>query len=164
MTERVDFGEVLERFTGAVEAGDGGALAALFAPDGVYEDGFYGASAGREAIAAMLETKFWGHAEGFRWRMFEPLCDGRHGYARYVFSYRSKLSGAEGETVVFEGFSQFTFDEDGLIRRYREQFDTGVAMAQLAFPAERIAGSLSKRAAALRKREGIELSPAAGSR
>ena len=148
------FRAVLDRFTAAVEAGDGSALASLFAEDGVYEDGFYGASSGRAAIAAMLETKFWGHAEGFRWRMMEPVSDGRHGYARYVFSYRSKLPGVTGETVVFEGMSQFTFEGD-LIRRYREVFETGVAMAQLRFPAERMAKSLERRAAALRAREGI---------
>ena len=154
MTTSEAFGAVLDRFTAAVEAGDGRALANLFAEDGVYEDGFYGASSGRAAIAAMLETKFWGHAEGFRWRMLEPVSDGRHGYARYVFSYRSKLPGVTGETVAFEGMSQFTFEGD-LIRRYREVFETGVAMAQLRFPAERMAKSLERRAAALRARERI---------
>ena len=148
------FTALLGRFTAAVEAGDGTALARLFTEDGVYEDGFYGASAGREAIKAMLETKFWGHAEGFRWRMLEPVCDGQHGYARYVFSYRSKLAGVEGETVVFEGMSQFTLEGD-LIRRYREVFETGAAMAQLRFPAERIGKSLARRASALRAREKV---------
>ncbi|MYE25011.1 MAG: nuclear transport factor 2 family protein [Gammaproteobacteria bacterium] len=154
MTTGEGFARVLNRFTAAVEAGDGAALASLFTEDGVYEDGFYGASSGRTEIASMLETKFWGHAEGFRWRMLEPVCDGRHGYARYVFSYRSKLPGVVGESVVFEGMSQFTFEGDQ-IRRYREVFETGVAMAQLRFPAERIAKSLERRAAALREREGI---------
>ncbi len=148
------FAGVLDRFTTAVEAGDGTALASLFTEDGVYEDGFYGASSGRAEIAGMLETKFWGHAEGFRWRMLEPVCDGGYGYARYVFSYRSKLPGVVGESVVFEGMSQFTFEGE-LIRRYREVFETGVAMAQLGFPAERIAKGLGRRAAALREREGI---------
>ncbi|MDE0691929.1 MAG: nuclear transport factor 2 family protein [Gammaproteobacteria bacterium] len=154
MTTGEGFARVLDRFTAAVEAGDGAALASLFTEDGVYEDGFYGASSGRVEIADMLETKFWGHAEGFRWRMLEPVCDGGHGYARYVFSYRSKLPGVVGETVVFEGMSQFTFEGE-LIRRYREVFETGVAMAQLRFPAERIAKSLGRRAAALREREGV---------
>ena len=154
MTTGEGFARVLDRFTAAVEAGDGAALASLFTEDGVYEDGFYGASSGRAEIADMLETKFWGHAEGFRWRMLEPVCDGKHGYARYVFSYRSKLPGVVGESVVFEGMSQFTFEGE-LIRRYREVFETGVAMAQLGFPAERIAKGLGRRAAALREREGV---------
>ena len=90
MTTSEAFGAVLDRFTAAVEAGDGRALASLFTE----------------------------------------------------------------ETVVFEGMSQFTFEGD-LIRRYREVFETGVAMAQLRFPAERMAKSLERRAAALRAREGI---------
>lgn len=154
MSANEDFTALLGRFTAAVEAGDGTALANLFTEDGVYEDGFYGASAGREAIKAMLETKFWGHAEGFRWRMLEPVCDGNLGYARYVFSYRSKLPDAAGETVVFEGMSQFSLEGD-MIRRYREVFETGVAMSQLRFPAERIGKSLGRRAAVLRTREGV---------
>ena len=148
------FEALVNQFTAAVEAGDGSALASLFTEDGVYEDGFYGASTGRTQIKAMLETKFWGHAEGFRWRMLEPVCDGRHGYARYVFSYRSKLACAVGETVVFEGMSQFTLEGD-LIRRYREVFETGIAMAQLRFSAERIAKSLERRASALREGEKV---------
>ena len=149
----MDFGNVLSRFTAAVEAGDGRALAALFTPDGVYEDRFYGAKAGREAIADMLEKEFWGHAEGFRWRMFEPVCDGTFGYARYLFSYVSTLPGVEGRNVVFDGFSQFQFDPqrgDDLIVRYREQFNTGMAMAQLDFPAERIVRHLDSMARRLR--------------
>lgn len=146
----VDFAAVLTRFTAAVEAGDGDALAALFTADGVYNDRFYGANAGREAIARMLEQEFWGHAQDFRWRMFEPVCDGRIGYARYLFSYVSALPGAEGRPVVFDGFSQFTFKGD-LIACYREQFNTGMAMAQLGFPPERIAKHLGRLAEELRR-------------
>jgi len=152
----VDFETVLTRFTAAVEAGDGQALAALFTPDGVYEDRFYGAKAGRAAIADMLEAEFWGHAQGFRWRMFEPVCDGTFGYARYLFSYVSKLPGVEGRTVVFDGFSQFTFATGGLIARYREQFNTGMAMAQVDFPAQRIAKHLHRIAGRLRAESGFE--------
>ena len=68
----IDFESVLGRFTAAVEAGNGQALASLFTPNGIYDDRFYGAKVGRDAIAKMLEQEFWGHAEGFRWRMFEP--------------------------------------------------------------------------------------------
>ena len=145
---------MLAGFTGAVEAGDGQALASLFTPDGVYEDRFYGAKAGREAIADMLLHEFWGHAKGFRWRMFEPVCDGRFGYARYLFSYVSKLPGAEGRSVVFDGFSQFRF-EDGLIARYREQFNTGMAMAQVGFASERINKHLVRIANNLRNEAGL---------
>ena len=52
----MSFPDLLARFTGAVEAGDGAALAALFTDDGVYHDTFYGAFQGREAIRDMLEA------------------------------------------------------------------------------------------------------------
>ncbi len=77
------------------------------------------------------------------------VCDGAFGYARYRFSYLSKLPGVEGRPVVFGGFSQFTFADD-LVVRYREQFDTGMALAQLDFAPERIARHLRKLAAEAR--------------
>ena len=155
----VDFESVLDRFTAAVEAGNGPALASLFTPNGIYDDRFYGAKVGRDAIANMLEQEFWGHAEGFRWEMMEPICDGSFGYARYLFSYVSKLPGAEGRTVVFDGFSQFRFAPargDDLIVCYREQFNTGMAMAQLEFAPDRIATHLRRRALELRIESGFE--------
>ena len=143
------FDRILRRFTSAVESGDGQKLAELFTEDGVYNDCFYGAFHGRDAIARMLELHFWGHAEEFRWQMFEPIANSGMGYARYRFSYVSKLEGAEGERVVFEGMSQFTLDA-GLIRVYREEFNTGIAISQLNFPAERIARHLARKADSVR--------------
>ena len=143
------FDRILRRFTSAVESGDGQKLAELFTEDGVYNDCFYGAFHGRDAIARMLEMHFWGHAEEFRWQMFEPIANSGMGYARYRFSYVSKLEGAEGERVVFEGMSQFTLDA-GLIRVYREEFNTGIAISQLNFPAERIARHLARKADSVR--------------
>ena len=146
------FDRILRRFTSAVESGDGQKLAELFTEDGVYNDCFYGAFHGRDAIARMLEMHFWGHAEEFRWQMFEPIANSGMGYARYRFSYVSKLEGAEGERVVFEGMSQFTLDA-GLIRVYREEFNTGIAISQLNFPAERIARHLARKADRVRAAE-----------
>ena len=143
------FDRMLCQFTSAVESGDGEKLAELFTEDGVYNDCFYGAFHGRDAIARMLEMHFWGHAEEFRWQMFEPIANSGMGYARYRFSYVSKLDGAEGELVVFEGMSQFTLDA-GLIRVYREEFNTGIAISQLNFPAERIARHLARKADSVR--------------
>ena len=81
--------------------------------------------------------------------MFEPIANATVGYARYRFSYLSKLDGVEGERVVFEGMSQFMLDA-GLIRAYREEFNTGIAISQLNFPAARIARHLARKAAEVR--------------
>ena len=62
------------------------------------------------------------------------------------FSYASGMPGAEGKPVVFEGISFFAF-QGGLIARYAEAFDRGMALAQQDFAAERIKKVLLKLAA-----------------
>ena len=138
----IDFPGLLRRFGAAVAANDGAGLAALFTPDGVYDDGFFGEYRGRQAIAEMLQH-FHDTGSNFRWDFFDPLSDGHTGYARYRFSYASAMPGAEGKPVVFEGIGFFQF-HDGLIARYAESFDRGMALAQQDFAAERIKKVLLK--------------------
>ena len=145
------FAEILSSFTAAVESGDGRALASAFTADGVYHDTFYGAFEGGAAIQDMLENHFWRDAKAFRWDMAEPIESGGVGYANWVFSYESKLEGAIGKRVLFEGMSRFKL-RDGRIERYDEVFDMGVALAQTAFAPERIARIVTKAADRLRER------------
>ncbi len=140
-----DFPAMLEKFAAAVEGNDGAGLAALFTDDGVYEDGFYGAYAGAAAIAGMV-AHFHETGEDFRWEFFDPVSDGRTGYAHYRFSYRSKVKGAEGKPVAFEGIAHFAL-RGGRIARYCEVFDRGLALAQQGFAAERIKRVVEKAAA-----------------
>jgi ketosteroid isomerase-like protein len=133
---------MLSRFAAAVAANDGKGLASLFAEDGIYDDGFFGEFAGRAAIAKMLQH-FHDTGSSFRWDFFDALSDGKTGYARYRFSYASKMPGAEGKPVVFEGVGHFVF-KDGLIARYSETFDRGMALAQQDFAPERIKRVLQK--------------------
>lgn len=134
-----DFTDLLDRFTQAVEAGDGNALADLFTPGGVYDDTFYGAFEGRNAIVDMLENRFWGDAEAFLWDMYEPVFDtGRNlGYARWVFSYTSTMDDSRGRRAAFNGMSQFSL-EGGLIVAYREVFSAGLALVQLDMAPQRV--------------------------
>jgi SnoaL-like protein len=141
-----DFPELLKAFAAAVAANDDGALGALLAPAGVYVDEFFGAHTGRAAIAAMLQ-RFHDTGRDYRWDFFDPVCDGTTGYARFRFSYVSRLPECEGQPVVFEGISRFRFAAGGLIEHYDEAFDRGVALVQLSFPAERIRRILEKAAA-----------------
>ena len=120
MSDPLDaFTDLLDRFTAAVESGDGDAFAALFCEDGVYDDVFYGEFRGRERLAEMLREHFHGHARDFRWEMHDPVCDGRVGYASYTFSYTSTMRRSEGRRVVFTGCSRFLLRE-GLVESYRE--------------------------------------------
>lgn len=147
----MEFTALLAEFTAAVEAGDGKRLAALFTEDGVYHDTFYGEFQGRTAIAEMLEGHFWRDATAFRWDMIEPVRVGEVGYARWVFSYESKLGEAAGQRVIFEGMSCLHMRGDA-IQHYGEVFDAGIALAQTAFPPERIARFAEKVAKSVRTR------------
>lgn len=136
------FAALLGRMTRAICAGDGAAAAACFTPDGVYHDGFYGEFRGRDEIARMVGI-FHRDARDFEWTLADALSDGRVGYARYAFSYVSRLPGAEGKPAGFAGTS-FCRLEDGLIRRYEEQFERAPVLAQLGFPDERILKSVRR--------------------
>ena len=145
------FTDLLAAFAKAVVANDGAGLGALFTEDGVYDDAFFGAHRGGEAIASMLQ-RFHDTGGEYRWDFFDPVSarsiDGRTiGYAKFRFSYRSRLSESAGRAVMFEGISQFRLAENGLIAQYGEAFDRGVALVQLGFPGERIRRIVEKAAA-----------------
>jgi len=142
--------KLVQEFCAAVEAEDGGRFAALFTPDGVYHDVFYGEFAGRERIAAMIRDWFGRDATGFRWDMHQPVFDGTTLYARYVFSYRSKLPGAEGRRAMFEGVSIMTI-RGGLIAAYREVANVAPGLTDLGFAPERIARISARQGTALRQ-------------
>jgi hypothetical protein len=148
----IDFPDLLSRFARAVAANDGATFSGLFTEDGVYDDGFFGEYQGRKAVAEMLQH-FHDTGSNYRWDFLDPLSDGRTGYARYRFSYASGMPGAEGKPVLFEGISFFMF-RDGLIARYAESFDRGMALAQQDFAPERIKKVLLKLAA--RQNAGVE--------
>jgi limonene-1,2-epoxide hydrolase len=146
MIDRNAFVLVLDELAVACVANDGARFAALFTEDGTYEDDFFGLYRGRAEIAAMLQ-RFHDTGEDYRWDFYDAVTDGRLGYATFRFSFRSKMPGHEGKPVLITGISCFRF-EDRLIAAYRETFDTGIALAQLGFPAERLKRVLDKEAAA----------------
>jgi hypothetical protein len=129
--------------TAAVCAGDAEAAAACFTPDGIYHDGFYGEFKGRAEIARMIRECFHRDAREFAWTLADAVCDGRTGYARYDFSYVSKMPGSEGRRVGFAGISCCEL-EGGLIRRYAEIFERAPVLAQLGFSDERILKSIKR--------------------
>ena len=145
------FVALLDAFAAAAVAGDGARFAALFTEDGRYHDVFYGTFDGRDAIADMLENRFHRDAENFRWDMHDPARDGDMGYARYVFSYDSKLAGAEGKRVLFEGVSILRLTGNR-IRDYREVANVGPGLVALGFAPERIAKVLGRAARELAER------------
>lgn len=144
--DRYALAALLDKFTAAGCANDGARFAALFTEDGTYEDDFFGLFRGRTEIAAMLQ-RFHDTGEDYRWDFRELVTDGTLGYASFRFSFQSKMPGYEDRPVLITGISCFRFAGE-LIAAYRETFDTGIALAQLGFPADRIKRILDKEAAA----------------
>jgi ketosteroid isomerase-like protein len=142
---------MLRSFCDAVERRDGKAFATLFTEDGVYHDVFYGAFAGREKIAALIDDWFYRTANDFRWDMHAPVSDGSTLYARYTFSYRSTLPEAGGARAMFEGVSIMKL-RDGLIAEYHEVANTAPAFVDMNFAPERIAKIVARQGAALKAR------------
>ena len=147
---------MLRAFCEAVEQRNGKAFADLFTEDGVYHDVFYGAFAGRAKIAEMIDDWFYRTARDFRWVMHDPVSDGVTLYARYTFSYTSKLPEANGARVAFEGVAIMTL-RDGLIAAYREVANTAPALLALNFAPERVAKIMAKQGAELRARDEMKV-------
>ena len=142
---------MLRAFCDAVEQRNGHAFAELFTEDGVYHDVFYGAFAGREKIAEMIDDWFHRTAEDFRWDMHDPVSDGETLYARYTFSYRSTLPEAKGARAMFEGVAIMKL-RDGKISEYHEVANTTPGFVDMNFAPERIARIAAKQGAALKAR------------
>jgi hypothetical protein len=87
--------------------------------------------------------------------MHDPVSDGRTLYARYTFSYRSKLREAKGGRAMFEGVAVMTL-RDGLIAGYHEVANTATAFVDMNFAPERIAMILGKQGAALKARPEMQ--------
>lgn len=141
----MDFAKIMTALAESVMACDGARFAALFTEDAVYHDVFYGSFHGRDAIRDMLENRFHRDATNFRWDFRDPVCDGETGYARYVFSYDSRLPDAAGRRGMFEGVGIVRL-ADGLIRDYREIANVGPGLARLGFAPERLDKVMSRMA------------------
>jgi hypothetical protein len=135
---RENFAKLLSDFTHSAETGDGARFATHFTEDGIYYDYIYGAHAGRDDIAHMMQNLFHRDATDYRWEMFDPVFDGRMGYAWSLSSFTSTIPQFARKRVVIDGMSRFIL-RDGLIAEYRESVNGGVAMQQLGVAPERMA-------------------------
>lgn len=131
------FNDLIETMTQAICAGDGAKAAACFAEHGVYHDGFYGEFKGRAAIVDLVQNHFHRDARELAWRIFDVCADAKRAYAKYDFSYTSKLEGSAGIRIAFSGMLCCEL-EGGLIRHYEEIFERALVLVALKFPDERI--------------------------
>lgn len=147
----MSFEQRIREMVAAVERGDAQGVAACFTPDGVYHDVFYGDFQG-DGIADMIANYFHRDASDFRWDIHDAVEQGNIGYARYVFSYLPKTTGAAPSRTIFEGTAICRM-RDGLIADYREIANAAVGLHGMGFPAERLAKFVAKQGAELKARE-----------
>ena len=136
---------LVQDFAKAFNARDVDGLLACFTEGASYTDNFYGEHRGREGLRAMFERMFH-EGRDYAWRMDTIVETPASAAAEWTFSYvvTDAVPRSAGRKVRFRGMSVFEL-EGGRIGRYREYFDTGVALLQLGFAPNGIAKVLGRR-------------------
>jgi hypothetical protein len=147
----MEFDSLILKMTQSIVHKDGVGASECFTSDGVYHDVFYG-SFSKNNIPKMVEDYFHRDATDFIWDIFDPVSTGSIGYARYVFSYDSKLSECDGKRAVFEGIARCELKDD-LILSYHEVADTFPGLSQLGFSGDRLKKIAEKQSSLLLARD-----------
>ena len=147
----MEFDKLILKMTQSIVQRDGFRASECFTEDGVYHDVFYGSFA-KPNIPKMVEDYFHRDATGFIWDIFDPICNGSIGYARYVFSYNSKLADCDGKRAVFEGIARCEL-RDGLLLSYHEVADAFTGLSQLGFSGDRLKKIAKKQSSLLLARD-----------
>ena len=137
MESIMEFKPLIQKMTQAAVRGDGLGVAACFCENGIYHDVFYGELKGR-AIINLIEGHFHRDGKDFQWDLYDAIEQNGIGYARYVFSYASKLPEAKDRRATFEGVAICRL-ESGRIREYREVANAVTGLHLLGFSPERLA-------------------------
>ncbi len=149
------FATLVSRFAAAATAGDGKALGDCFTPDGVYHDYIYGPHVGRTSIADMLENLFHRDAAQYDWTFYDPITDGRIGYAHSLSTFVSKVPQYQGREIVIDGISRFVL-KGGLLAEYHESVNGGLAHVQLGLAPEHMAKVMARWTKRFRERSDVE--------
>ena len=131
------FENVTNELTQSVCNNDGENLANLFADDGIYHDYIYGSFKGKKNIKLMLNNCFHRDAKNFFWKMSDHIFREDIGYAKYMFTFTSKITEYLGKKVVVSGISFFRFKFNSIVE-YSESVNGGIAMVQLGVKPEKM--------------------------
>ena len=136
---------LVQDFAKAFNARDVAGLLACFSERASYTDNFFGEHRGRDGLRAMFERMFR-EGRDYVWQMDTIVETPAAAAAEWTFSYvvTDQVPRSAGRKVRFRGMSLFEL-EQGRIARYREYFDTGVALVQLGFAPESMAKVLARR-------------------
>ena len=144
------FKTLIQKMTQAAVRGDGPGVVACFCENGIYHDVFYGEFRG-SAIINLIEGHFHRDGKDFHWDLYDPIEQNEIGYARYVFSYSSKLPQAKDRRATFEGVAICQLKE-GRIREYREVANAVTGLHLLGFSPERLSRFVDREAKTLLER------------
>lgn len=136
---------VVREFEKAFNRQDVDALLACFTERASYRDNFFGDHAGKDGLRSMFQRMFReGH--DYQWSMTLVVDAPATSTAEWTFSYvvSEAVPRSAGRKIRFAGTSVFEL-ESGRIARYREYFDTGVALLQLGFAPDAMAKVLQRR-------------------
>lgn len=130
-----DAAATIERLYAALEAGDGDAMAACYAPAATFEDPAFGRLEGAEigAMWRMLTSRSTGVAVELR----DRSTDGEVGAANWIATYRF---GPKQRPVVNDVHASYRFDADGLIAEHVDRFDLARWGAQAMGPVQGLLG------------------------
>ena len=131
------FEKVTHELTQSVCNNDGESLANLFSDDGVYHDYIYGSFKGKKNIKLMLNNYFHRDAKNFFWKMSDHIFREDIGYAKFMFTFTSKIPEYLGKKVVVSGISFFRFKFNSIVE-YSESVNGGIAMVQLGVKPEKM--------------------------
>ena len=131
------FEKLTYELTQSVCNNDGESLTKLFADNGVYHDYIYGCFKGKKNIKLMLNNYFHRDPKNFFWEMSDHIFSKDKGYAKYLFTFTSKIPGYLGKKVVVSGISFFRFKLNSIVE-YSESVNGGIAMVQLGVKPEKM--------------------------
>ena len=136
---------IVDDFAAAFNRQDVDALLGCFTDGATYVDNFYGPHTGQAELRAMF-TRMFREGRDYHWSMNLVTGDEGRAAAEWTFGYTvtDTVPRSAGRKVAFPGMSVFEL-EGGKIARYREYFDTGVALLQLGFAPESMARVLARR-------------------
>jgi hypothetical protein len=85
----------------------------------------------------MLNNYFHRDAKNFFWEMSDHIFREDIGYAKYMFTFTSKIPEYLGKKVVVSGISFFRFKLNSIVE-YSESVNGGIAMVQLGVKPEKM--------------------------
>lgn len=146
----MEFEKLIKEMTSAIVVCDGARAAACFTDEGFYDDIFYGVFR-KAVIPDLVENHFHRDSENLVWEICETASTTQVGFARYIFSYDSKLSEAKGKRAIFEGVSVCRL-YSGKIVSYHEVANVHTGLSMMDFQPVRLSKIAQRQAKSLRSK------------